>query len=69
MFSGLVAINAQDYISVSGHVTDESNGDAIPGHEVNISADSAYSSTVLTNEAGFFIQKSLALNFENSSLK
>ncbi len=54
LFAGMIGLHAQDYIMVSGYVTDEYTGDPVPGHEVNISADSAYASTVLTNEGGYY---------------
>ncbi|MDZ7742658.1 MAG: PKD domain-containing protein [Bacteroidota bacterium] len=55
LFAGIIGLQAQDYISVSGTITDKNSGNPIAGHEVIIQADSAYSSTLLTNEAGFYV--------------
>ncbi|MCF8227711.1 MAG: PKD domain-containing protein [Bacteroidales bacterium] len=54
LLSGFFALQAQDYIPVSGYVTDENTGDPVAGQLVSIDADSAYASDVLTNEAGFY---------------
>ena len=55
---GFMTMNAQDYIPINGHVTNEISGDPIIAHEVYISSvnDSSnyYTSTVLTDQTGFY---------------
>jgi len=51
---------SQTYVVVTGMVTDEVNGNAIPDHEVYISSDSSggfiyYYNTVLTDNAGHYV--------------
>jgi len=55
LLAGLFIANAQDFITVSGYVTNDSTGTPVAGHEVNITADSSFASTVLTSEAGFYV--------------
>lgn len=55
LLAGLFITNGQDFVTVSGYVTNDSTGTPVAGHEVNIQADSLYNSITLTNEAGFYV--------------
>ncbi|MCF8235901.1 MAG: PKD domain-containing protein [Bacteroidales bacterium] len=55
LLAGLFITNGQDFVTVSGYVTNDSTGTPVAGYEVNIQADSLYNSITLTNEAGFYV--------------
>jgi len=69
-FLGIVALQAQSPIQVSGFVTNEVTGEAVVNHDVQIMVNDStiYYSTVSTNQNGFYQDSILPAGFVVNSL-